>query len=350
VFEEVDVELWPVQTPMGGFWSCDTSTCTLGAAVAAASHGVTLAQVADMTKTSEQTTQADAAAGGLSENSSNGNSLIGISGGVLTGAATKWGLSTCYQAGHASAKFMTTVTFTGDTTATAVATGGDTWSAATGTTLCRYDMSGFRAKITFKKNPGDINELTCDADLTTSLEHIDSADPSTDIVCTAQDRLNYELGAVSTLTGSTIGGGNGGQLTTNMNLNSMMTHGDRIHVQGRCSTTTATYCWVDGDCSGAETCDGADDGIAAATYTIAGPIVAPASNSAASTIIVEEETVADADGLAGFNTPASYWQGKGSTENVECSHRGLCNHDEGLCECFTGYTHDDCSMQDALNA
>ena len=54
--------------------------------------------------------------------------------------------------------------------------------------------------------------------------------------------------------------------------------------------------------------------------------------------------------IATVSTPKGVWHGKGTKENKECSHRGLCNHDEGLCECFTGYTHDDCSRQDALNA
>jgi hypothetical protein len=48
--------------------------------------------------------------------------------------------------------------------------------------------------------------------------------------------------------------------------------------------------------------------------------------------------------------PAAAWYLKGTKELVECSHRGLCNHDDGLCECFNGYTNDDCGMQQALSA
>ena len=33
---------------------------------------------------------------------------------------------------------------------------------------------------------------------------------------------------------------------------------------------------------------------------------------------------------------------------AECSGRGLCNGDSGLCECFTGYTNDNCDSQSAL--
>jgi len=32
----------------------------------------------------------------------------------------------------------------------------------------------------------------------------------------------------------------------------------------------------------------------------------------------------------------------------QCSNRGICNHDSGLCECFHGYTNDDCSSQNSL--
>jgi hypothetical protein len=38
----------------------------------------------------------------------------------------------------------------------------------------------------------------------------------------------------------------------------------------------------------------------------------------------------------------------GASWAKECSDRGNCNTDTGLCECFTGYTHDDCSVQNTL--
>merc|ERR1712096_318886 len=150
--------------------------------------------------------------------------------GATSYGAYKWGVSNCKRAGTAA-----------------------TASVQTATTLCRYDMNGFRAKITFKKNPGDINELTCDADLVTTPEHKDSAAPSTDISCTSSDSLDFQLGGIGKVDGSTIGGGNGGQLITNMNLRPMMTHGDRIKISSD-------------------------------IYTIAGPITAPSATKAAAII------------------------------------------------------------------
>merc|ERR1712139_305677 len=32
----------------------------------------------------------------------------------------------------------------------------------------------------------------------------------------------------------------------------------------------------------------------------------------------------------------------------QCSNRGLCNSDDALCECFKGYTNDNCDTQNSL--
>jgi hypothetical protein len=39
---------------------------------------------------------------------------------------------------------------------------------------------------------------------------------------------------------------------------------------------------------------------------------------------------------------------RGTTENKECSGRGLCDETTGTCSCFKGYTDDDCSRQNSL--
>jgi hypothetical protein len=39
---------------------------------------------------------------------------------------------------------------------------------------------------------------------------------------------------------------------------------------------------------------------------------------------------------------------EGTNEAVECSNRGICDTDSGVCKCFRGYSGVDCSMQNAL--
>jgi hypothetical protein len=43
-----------------------------------------------------------------------------------------------------------------------------------------------------------------------------------------------------------------------------------------------------------------------------------------------------------------YPPSNGYTYVAPCSNRGICNHDTGLCECFSGYTSDSCSVINAL--
>merc|ERR1711871_20512 len=45
-----------------------------------------------------------------------------------------------------------------------------------------------------------------------------------------------------------------------------------------------------------------------------------------------------------------YVDNRGTTEEITCSRRGLCDESTGTCECFSGYTDDDCSRQDSLFA
>ena len=53
--------------------------------------------------------------------------------------------------------------------------------------------------------------------------------------------------------------------------------------------------------------------------------------------------------LVGIHSIVKFEPGPTSYEFVQqCSGRGLCNGDDGLCECFTGYTGDNCDQQSAL--
>jgi len=46
----------------------------------------------------------------------------------------------------------------------------------------------------------------------------------------------------------------------------------------------------------------------------------------------------------------AYNDQRGTTEEASCSKRGLCDESSGTCQCFKGYTDDDCSRQNALAA
>merc|ERR1711907_100870 len=46
----------------------------------------------------------------------------------------------------------------------------------------------------------------------------------------------------------------------------------------------------------------------------------------------------------------AYNDQRGTTEEISCSKRGLCDESSGTCQCFKGYTDDDCSRQNALAA
>jgi hypothetical protein len=48
------------------------------------------------------------------------------------------------------------------------------------------------------------------------------------------------------------------------------------------------------------------------------------------------------------DTVAHYKTHSGGYTNTECSNRGECDYESGLCGCFTGFTGDDCAAQDSL--
>jgi uncharacterized protein YkvS len=65
------------------------------------------------------------------------------------------------------------------------------------------------------------------------------------------------------------------------------------------------------------------------------------------------EIVSHETGTTGSMTPTTgnyyvYNDQRGTTENKECSGRGLCDETTGTCTCFKGYTDDDCSRQNSL--
>ena len=56
----------------------------------------------------------------------------------------------------------------------------------------------------------------------------------------------------------------------------------------------------------------------------------------------------DTTDVANLENMDAWVDESGSTENVECSRRGLCDQESGQCACFPGYTSNDCGTQNAL--
>jgi len=67
-------------------------------------------------------------------------------------------------------------------------------------------------------------------------------------------------------------------------------------------------------------------------------------------VSVETATTGSMLKVADSETRFVYNDQRGTTENKECSGRGLCDETSGLCQCFKGYTDDDCSRQNALSS
>merc|ERR1711998_783198 len=83
----------------------------------------------------------------------------------------------------------------------------------------------------------------------------------------------------------------------------------------------------------------------AAALTVPGGIASFTLNELVS---VEATTTGNMARVADSQTRFIYNAQRGTTENKECSGRGLCDETTGTCSCFKGYTDDDCSRQNSL--
>jgi hypothetical protein len=210
-------------------------------------------------------------------------------------AATEWAVSNCLT-GSSQAK----IAIGGTVTANAMAS-GDLATAAYAS-LCKARLHGFRATITFTSNPGNINNLGCDTAATTGGT----------IACSGNDVLTYPDGQCGEIAASD-------KVKVNIDLNDVAAIGDRI----QCG---------------------------ASVYTLASGLTAPTGTNFGEAVVEENIGSDVATSQSDRTSPALALYGRGTKELVECSHRGLCDFDAGLCQCFNGYTHDDCSRQDALMA
>lgn len=69
------------------------------------------------------------------------------------------------------------------------------------------------------------------------------------------------------------------------------------------------------------------------------PVVAHAGKESSASIISNS---------VGITLDSIHYGQDGSTENVTCSNRGICDLATGLCNCFSGFTSEDCSQQNTL--
>merc|ERR1711959_366957 len=83
----------------------------------------------------------------------------------------------------------------------------------------------------------------------------------------------------------------------------------------------------------------------AAAVTVEGGIASFTLNEV---ISVEDTTTGNMALVADDQERFVYNDQRGTTENKECSGRGLCDESAGTCACFKGYTDDDCSRQHSL--
>jgi len=83
----------------------------------------------------------------------------------------------------------------------------------------------------------------------------------------------------------------------------------------------------------------------AAAVTVEGGIASFTLNEV---ISVEDTTTGNMALVTDDQERFVYNDQRGTTENKECSGRGLCDESAGTCACFKGYTDDDCSRQHSL--
>jgi hypothetical protein len=74
------------------------------------------------------------------------------------------------------------------------------------------------------------------------------------------------------------------------------------------------------------------------------------STEGAATATIFNHSRAPSAGIGGNGVGLVSYGADGTKENVECSNRGVCDYASGLCQCFTGFTNRDCSIQNSLAA
>lgn len=112
--------------------------------------------------------------------------------------------------------------------------------------------------------------------------------------------------------------------------------------------STVSHCLQKGEVImfGASTCG--EGAITGEFYTITRVWTVPAEDDGeVDTYFISTDHAANAD-FDTYNVYILTTEDQSYGYVSECSNRGICNSEEGQCECFSGYTNDNCDMQSAI--
>lgn len=270
------------------------------------------------------------------------------------------------------------------TSATPTATSADTYFQDW--YISRVSNTGIRFKIKFVSNPGNINTLGCDVSgLTTtsrfavnycnaySQQHFGpeansahaSNNKATAFFVAGRDAYPGYTHASTCVNNTCI-------VNTLIDAKNNIVPGDRLRLVKTDGTTvdwhsdvTVTVRAVEAEYSAAAINGITKESAVACSTTSRSGEVASHMNyfgeACNSVYVYEEVTTLSTFGnatnvfdIANLTTAGGgailYIDRDGTTENVECSHRGLCDSEAGECNCFKGYTDDNCDRQQALAA